>query len=264
MAIVVYQSFRVSDVPEWMERCMVSVKEWALKQGYEYRFFGDELFEFVPGWYRNRINNQIHLVADLARLEIAKQFLNNGYEKAIWIDADVLVFSPEQFTLPLDRSFAFCREMYVSNDENKQLVAYRRVNNAITLMSKGNSFLDFYIDACKNIVAQREKLQHTSVGTSFLTAMNLQFPIDHINQVGLFSPLVMRDIALGKGDALSLYMQAFAAPIYSANLCFTFNGSEASGVNMSPELFAKVISSLCDTRGQVVNQYLQSGKSSQV
>ena len=87
--------------------------------------------------------------------------------------------------------------------------------------------------------------------------MNQQFPIDHINQVGLFSPLVMRDIALGKGDALSLYMQAFAAPVYSANLCFTFNGSEASGVDMSAKLFDQVISNLCDTRGQVVNQYLK-------
>lgn len=260
MAIVVYQSFRVTNVPEWMGRCIASVKEWALKQGYEYRFFGDELFDFVPDWYKNRINNQIHLVADLARLEIAKQFLNNGYEQAIWIDADVLVFAPEQFTLPLDRSFAFCREMYVATDDNKQLVAYKRVNNAITLMSKGNSFLDFYIDACKNIVAQREKLKHTSVGTSFLTAMNQQLPIDHINQVGLFSPLVMHDIALGKGDALSLYMQAFATPIYSANLCFTFNGSKASGVNMSPELFSRVINNLCDTQGQVVNQYLTSNK----
>jgi hypothetical protein len=260
VAIVVYQSFRVTNVPEWMGRCMASVKEWALKRGYEYRFFGDELFDFVPDWYRNRINNQIHLVADLARLEIAKQFLNNGYEQAIWIDADVLVFAPEQFTLPLDRSFAFCREMYIANDDNKQLVAYKRVNNAITLMSKGNSFLDFYIDASKNIVAQREKLKHTSVGTSFLTAMNQQLPIDHINQVGLFSPLVMRDIALGKGDALSLYMQAFATPIYSANLCFTFNNSEASGVNMSPDLFSRVINNLCDTQGQVVNQFLTSNK----
>jgi hypothetical protein len=260
VAIVVYQSFRVTNVPEWMGRCIASVKEWALKQGYEYRFFGDELFDFVPDWYKNRINNQIHLVADLARLEIAKQFLNNGYEQAIWIDADVLVFAPEQFTLPLDRSFAFCREMYVATDDNKQLVAYKRVNNAITLMSKGNSFLDFYIDACKNIVAQREQLKHTSVGTSFLTAMNQQLPIDHINQVGLFSPLVMHDIALGKGDALSLYMQAFATPIYSANLCFTFNGSKASGVNMSPELFSRVINNLCDTQGQVVNQYLTSNK----
>jgi hypothetical protein len=229
-------------------------------QGYNYRFFDDELFDYAPDWYRNRINNQIHLVADLARLNVAKQFLDNGYEKAIWIDADVLVFAPTQFTLPLDKSFSFCREIYVSYDEQSKLVAYRRVNNAITLMTKGSSFLDFYIDTCKSIVANRSKLQHTSVGTSFLTAMNQQIPIDHINQVGLYSPLVMRDIAEGHGDALALYVKAFGAENYAANLCFTFNAVDTLGVKMTPDLFERVIDTLCDTQGQVVNQYLRSEK----
>jgi hypothetical protein len=210
---------------------MESVRQWAKQQGYDYQFFGDEMFDYAPDWYRNRINNQIHLVADLARLEMAKQFLNEGYEKAIWVDADVLVFSPQNFTLPLDKTFSFCREIYVARDQQSELVAYRRVNNAVTLMAKGNSFLDFYIEACKNIVAQRDRLQHTSVGTGFLTAVNQQFAIDHIRSLGLFSPLVMQDIVNGGGDALTLYMKAFSHPVYAGNLCFTFNGSQAQGIS---------------------------------
>lgn len=256
MATIVYQSFRTHDVPEWMSRCMDSVRNWAAQQGYEYRFFGDELFEFVPDWYQNRINNQIHLVADLARLEIAKQFLDEGYEKAILVDADVLVFSPEAFLLPLDKSYSFCREVYVAQDVQSNLVAYKSVNNAVTMMCKGNTFLHLYIDACKHIVAQRSKLQHTSVGTAFLTSMNQQFPIDHIHQLGLFSPLVMRDIVNGSGEALALYMKAFNHPVNAANLCFTFNGTEAKGVKMTPGLFDSVIDGLLESKGRLINQYL--------
>lgn len=43
MKTVVYQSYKTTGVPQWIERCMDTVKKWASKQGYDYRFYDDEV-----------------------------------------------------------------------------------------------------------------------------------------------------------------------------------------------------------------------------
>lgn len=254
MSVVVYQSFRRENVPNWIRRCMESVKSWAKAKGYVYRFYDDEMFEFAPDWYRARIKNQIHLTSDLARLEIARSLMEEGYEQTIWVDADVLIFNPTEFSLPFDRPYAFCKEVYVDSNEQGQLMAHRRVNNAVTLLQKGNSFLDFYIDACKRIVAERNTLRHTSIGTEFLTNLNSQIKLDFIDQVGLFSPLVIADIAKGGGPALSGFISEFSSQINAANLCFTFNNLSVAGIEMKEALFERVIDSLLSSKGEIVNQ----------
>jgi len=51
------------------------------------------------------------LVGDLARLELAKKFLAEGYDRTIWIDADVIVFGSENFNVDIREDFAFCRNI---------------------------------------------------------------------------------------------------------------------------------------------------------
>src|SRR5258706_16177245 len=90
MRTVVYQSYRTNSVPTWITRCLESVREWAKCQGFDYVFIDDRLFEYAPQWYRTKVKDDILLISDLARLKLAKEFLDQKYQRTIWVDADVL------------------------------------------------------------------------------------------------------------------------------------------------------------------------------
>ena len=81
---VVYQSYRTHDVPSWISRCMASVEEWAAQTGADYRFLDDSFLEYAPEWHREKTENDIYLVSDLARLKVAGALLAEGYERTIW------------------------------------------------------------------------------------------------------------------------------------------------------------------------------------
>ena len=68
MKTLVYQSFRTSDVPVWVTRCMKTVRGWAADRGFDYQFFDDRFFEYAPDWYREKVKHHRLLVGDLARL----------------------------------------------------------------------------------------------------------------------------------------------------------------------------------------------------
>lgn len=257
---VVYQSFREHNVPQWINRCMQSVREWAQQQGYEYRFYNDQIFEYVPQWYRDKVNDQIHLVTDLARLQIAQELLSEGFEHAIWMDADVLIFNPSQLRLPLDRPYAFCKEVYIGLNARRQLMSRAGVNNAVMLMSQGNDLLSFYIDSCQQLVKTHERLPHTLVGTEFLSRLQNQRDIAHIHNVGLFSPYVMHDLAFPKpgNPALSMFCRDFGSPIYAANLCLTFNTAALGHKQLEEETYLKAIEFLLNDGGESINQQILS------
>ena len=247
MKTVVYQSYRTSDVPAWIERCLASVRQWAAAQGFDYRFVDDRFFDYAPAWYRTRVSGNILLVSDLARLELAKELLGEGHSRAIWIDADVLVFAPQRFHIDVTQGYAFCRELWLApSAQPGRLVGTLRINNAVSVFAADQRFLDFYIDACERIVrGAQEQLSTLSVGTRFLTELHKLVPFPLIEQVGLFSPVLMRILADGQiSEALTLYQQTTGAPIHAANLCASFRNTLADGVDMTDELYGRVIDHL--------------------
>lgn len=253
MTTVVYQTFRTTDVPAWIERCMASVRKWAQAQGFEYRFLDDSFFQYAPEWYRSRVQNNILLVSDLARLVLAKELLDEGWDRAIWVDADVLVFAPERLRIEVDEGFAFCRELWLApSPQPGQLAGTLRVNNAVSVFAKGNRLLDFYIDACERIVRNAHgELNVLSVGTRFLTDLHRHLAFPLIEQVGLFSPVLMRILAEGHvAQAIRLYRQTAGSPIHAANLCASFRNTQADGVDMSDALYSRVIDNLLSTPTQ--------------
>ncbi len=254
MKTVVYQSYRTTEVPVWIERCLASVRQWAAAQGFEYRFCDDHFFQYAPAWYRNRVQDNILLVADLARLALAKELLEESCERAIWVDADVLVFAPERLRIEVDEGFAFCRELWLApSPQPGQLAGTLRVNNAVSVFVKGNRLLDFYIDACERIVRSAQgELNVLSVGTRFLTDLHrhLSFPL--IEQVGLFSPVLMRILTDGHvAQAIRLYRQTAGSPIHAANLCASFRNTQADGVDMTDALYSRAIDNLLAAPSQV-------------
>ena len=280
MKTVVYQSYRTINVPGWIKYSMSLVEKWASVNGYEYLFIDDRMFDYVPQWYRQKLNNRVLPVSDLARLLIAKEFLSKGYDRTIWIDADLLLFDPDKFEISISGQFALMKEVWVEKNKLGLMTFEQKVCNAISVYTSNNSFLDFYIYVCQEIVKspqnwvyrfgsgnklsvklERLKLSLSKdssyipsdiVGTQFLTQLYKAFDFQLIENTGLFSQILMKEIAYNKHHFLKKYIKLFGNKIYGANLC----GSEV-GKDFSEDIVNKVVDQLISTKGDVVNKYLE-------
>ncbi len=215
METVVFQSFRRVGVPRWIDRCIASVRDWAAARGYAYRFFGDEIFDLLPDFYRLRTADYIQLRTDLARLLAAAQLLAEGHPRVIWLDADVHIFGP--LAIPDARELYFCREVW--DDEV-------RVNNCACVFTQREPFLPFYIAAAQQLMrAAAGKLDPLMVGTRFLTELDRVVPLPKLETIALVAPPVLRDIAAGGGPHLAAYRARFGPVVHAANLCLSFRGN---------------------------------------
>jgi len=245
---IVVQSFRTHDVPEWIGRCVASVQKWTASEHFEYRMMGDELFNLVPDWYRAKAGRHVTVVTDLARLVLIRRFLDEGFGRVIWIDADVIVFDPSALKINLDCSYAYCREIWVKRNSRAGLITAHKVNNSACLFlndSAALAHLDEYIDTCKSMIVRLTKVRdHTEVGTKFLTSLNRERPLHFIPGFGLLSPTILRAVLDCDRGVLSEFVQLQGDTIGAANLCNFLRGSEAG---VTDEMFSAVIDRLVDS-----------------
>ena len=110
---------------------METVPQWAEQRGYEYRFFDDGFFDRVPAWFKERVRQLILPMSDLARLLVARELLDAGFDRVIWVDADVLIFDLERFDVDVTANCAFCRELWLGEVADGTMQIYPRVNNAV-------------------------------------------------------------------------------------------------------------------------------------
>lgn len=245
MKTVVYQSHKPEGGPDWIRRCLDSVRDWAHMRGFDYRFVGDEIFDRVPDWYREKAANRIPVITDLGRLLLARDFLAQGYERTVWLDADVLVFDPDGLDIGVTEEYAFGAEIWIQQEPSGRMRAHRNVHNAISVFTAGNSFLEFYIHACLSVIGRLEGgTPPQIVGPKLLTALHniIGFPL--ITDVGMLSPLVLRDIAAGSGPALDLLKEQTPGPLAAANLCSSLVGTARDGVAVTDELMDRVCTRL--------------------
>lgn len=142
---VVLQTFRTDQVPSWMLTAMASVRRWASLRGYDYAFTDDAFFSYAPPWVHERSGEQIFPVTDVARLYYLKDYLAKGYERAVWIDADVLIFDQATFDIDVPSGYAFSREVMMGSDRSEHIHFSRpSLNNAVMFFREGNPMLDFY------------------------------------------------------------------------------------------------------------------------
>ena len=257
MKTIVYQSYRTEDVPGWITRCLKTVRRWADHKGFEYEFIDDRLFDYVPKWFREKVGENKLLMSDLARLELAREFLGSGYKRTIWIDADIVVFDPDRFDIEVIEEYRFCREVWIERTQEGTGRALGRVNNAVTVFVASNSMLDFYIHACKSMIGNRSgEFPNIFIGTTFLTHLHkaLRFPL--IDNVGLFSPPVTTDLAAGGGDMVDAYMKAFGRPLQAGNLCASFRNKNYNGIIMTDSVYDRAIDHLLETEGNLLNDRL--------
>ena len=241
---LVYQSFRKHDVPDWIQRSLESVQSWTKKEGYDYRFIDDELFEYAPDWYRRKVKDNVQLVSDISRLILARRFLSEGYERVIWIDADLLVFDPVHFSVETEEGVHFCREIWTDANLEGNVIHQKKINNSICVFHRGNVFLDFYIEACLKLVADRTEIPQVLVGTTFLTTLKEIYPFPEITNVGIISPALVHDLLTENKRFLTKYLEWHAAPMFAANLCGSMQHQVFNGLEIDDSKMAAVVQKL--------------------
>ena len=202
---LVIQSHR-SPLPfNWLQECIDSVSKWAAFSQFGYRFYGDEIFDLVESPIRQKLEQRPVILSDLARLKALQKGLTDGYQTVIWCDADFLIFKPEDFILPQPK-FALGRELWVQQSDSGKLRLYRKVHNAFMMFRRDNHFLDFYADAAESLIKRNQgKMSPQFIGPKLLTALHNIVTCPVMEQAGMLSPLVMRDLLADQGDALDLF-----------------------------------------------------------
>ena len=167
--VIVLQSFRNYDVPSWIYRCQDSVKNFALEQGYQYEFLGDEFFDFAPQWAREVCAQNIWSLSDICRLEWMKKCLADKVDVVIWADIDILIFDQRQIILELEKSFGFSYELYFDTEG-----AHHGLNNAFMFFSRGSDMLERYLDfSYERLKAEANKTERTGIGPDLLRTMEI-------------------------------------------------------------------------------------------
>lgn len=218
---IVIQSHRQPLPNPWLQTCVDSVVNWSKLNSYDYYFIGDELFKYLSAEILAKTELQPIIATDLARLSVLQEYLSKGYETVVWCDADFIIFSPDKFQLS-EEAYAVGREVWIQEDTNDQniLVANTKVHNAFMMFKKGNTFLNFYTETAERLVVNNTgKMSPQYIGPKLLTAIHnvVQCPV--LETAGMLSPLVVKDIAAGGGQALDLFNQKSLHPIHAANVC---------------------------------------------
>jgi len=236
---------------------MNGVSNWSAYKNFDYRFVDDQIFDLVPIAYRNKTKGRLPVLSDLARLIMARDLIFEGYEKVIWIDADVLIFDQDHFDIINEEDFCFCREIWIQHSANGGVKVFRNVHNAVCFFVKGNSFLEFYIDACLQVVEGIENnkaMVNQLVGPKLLTSLHNMIGYPLIENVGMFSPLVLQDIESQMGGtALDLLIHELPAPMQAANLCSSLVGGVVDGIDLNHTKMERIVDLLLKTKGGKLN-----------
>jgi hypothetical protein len=212
-----------------MEPCIASIRNWAGINGFDYQFIDDELFSVLDEALLSRFSSQTVILTDMARLLWLRKYLQQDYHTVVWFDADFLVFEPDKLKL-LQANYALGREVWVQKDKNNRLKAYTKVHNAFLMFRKGNAFLDFYIETAEKLLKLNEgNVPPQFIGPKLLTALHNIARCPVMETAGMLSPLVIRDILDGGGDALRLFRKQSASEIYAANLGASVVAKEGIG-----------------------------------
>ena len=172
----------------WLKICQDSVRTWAVKQGFEYRFLDDHLFDYLPSAeLLSRYN--VVIVSDLARLRWLRYLLLD-YDQVIWCDADFLIIDVDGFK-PVKSSYALGREVWVDQTTDGQLKAFKKVHNAYLQFDRGNAFLDFYIETAEHLLERNTGgVPNQFVGPKLLTALHNVAGLTVHEQAGMLSPVL--------------------------------------------------------------------------
>lgn len=199
----------------WIERCLQSVAHWAERSGLERRLIGDELFDPVPASWRAAAGPEKLPLTDYARLLWIERLLGEGYERVIWLDADVLMLDMNFVPPPGD---FFCREMWVYRRPDGRDGALDSINNCAMGFVSGSALLDWYRTACAEAPSEKP-LSRLALGPDMLKRRHRASPLPWTEAIPTLSPLMIRGILRGDKELLETFLWEWKAPMAAAHLC---------------------------------------------
>jgi hypothetical protein len=250
MKTVVLQSFRTTDVPDWISRCLASVRSWAARSGYEYEFTDDSIFALCGAEYLARAENNPRTITNLARLELAKARLSAGYDRAIWLDADVFVFAPDRLKINLRSGYAFGLEVWVSVQADGEILRRRTVHNAAFVFTKDQVDLDFFISTIRHVVMTRKITSNRQVGVWLVSGLVQPFAFPVLTQIGMLGPHMLQAIVEDRSLLLKAFAELTLTGVFAANLCLSLQ--DQSGLT----LLQSAMDRLEATGGEIINRYV--------
>jgi hypothetical protein len=251
MKTLVIQSFRTTNVPDWIRRCLDSVRAWAGSSGFDYSLVDDSAFALCGAEYLARVGRNMRAIINLSRLELVKDAHRRGYDRAIWIDADVLVFHPELFTIDLVEGYAFARETWVTRVEDRWR-AITNVNNCVFACMRDQPDLEMLIQLTRHIGVHRKIEKSLQTGTYLLTGLQQSLAFETLDNIGMFSNRAVLALAHNDEDAIAAQAIGHLTPVFAANLC----ASDRDPPPVSGHEADTVVDRLLETKGDVVNRWL--------
>jgi len=258
MKTVVYQSFRTENVPPWIDACMATVRAWAERQRFFYRFFDDRFFDLVPPELRSRASAHKFLLADYARLVAARELLAEGYDRAIWVDADVVVFDSEKFTIDIISGHAFCREVWLDRVYLGFPQFQLTVNNSVCVFCRDETFSASYLESARKILTGSAPITPFAIGTQWLLEQYQQAAFPLLTSVGIFDPEMVCRYLANDGSFLRPYLRFQTSPVYAINLCHSKSAHNATSGRLTPEAALNAVERLLSDRGASLNRWYKS------
>jgi len=251
---IVIQTFRNHNIPVWIQRCLDSVQNWARLHKHEYSLAGDEFYDLAGPEYLARGGKNPQAITNLARLVATRQRLDTGYQRVIWMDADVFVFDPTKlvFDFPaesLTTGYAFGREVWLDREAGVTRTAPPIPHNAATFFTQSAVDLDMLITLIRHIDAKRHIVSNYQVGVRLLSGLQYSLMFPTFSHVGMFSPLLLRALVDSDEKTLRFYGQAYHYQTFAANLCLSLQ------YLVTEDVLLRVMDQLEAAGGDVINKY---------
>lgn len=220
MRVLVLQSEKPPPRAEWRRACLASVRSWAAAQGYEYRFIGDELFDPIPDNLRQACQGACRGVVlpltDIGRLLWLQNLLDDGWDRVIWLDADILIFDPG---LRIEAE-AVGREIWISKGLRDGFRAAESVNNCVLSMSARSPLLTRLLNATlAEAEAFRSPPHPRALGPDLFRRLHAAQPLPLAPDIAMASPPMVAGLADGDPAALAAHHAFWRGPVRAANLC---------------------------------------------
>lgn len=214
--VLVLQSDKPPPRAAWRRLCLASARSWAAGQGYGYRFLGDELFDPIPENVRLACQDVVLPLTDIGRLLWLQKLLEEGWNRVIWLDADILIFGPD---LRIEAE-AVGREVWISKGLKEGFRAAESVNNCVLSMTAKSPLLARLLDATLSEAATFRAPPHPrTLGPDLFRRLHRAQPLPVAADIAMASPPMIASFADGDPAALAAHHSVWKEPVRAANLC---------------------------------------------
>lgn len=254
---IVLQAWDEPPVPEWIERCLASVRYWSSLQKFPYKFVPRGQLERPPQWFRQRCGSRRGPVVDLAPLLLMQDLFDQGYGKVIWIDADVLVFDAPR--LRIDGAQGMLALYQVTPGHSPGGGAVAAVNGSVLAAEKNHPVFNFYRHALEESVRNLhgDDMAQDLAGSALLTRIARIVPIECLTTVGRLAPAMLADLARHDDRLASDYILRHGFPLAAATLGHSRHAEIAPSRQAEFDaLQLAAAERLIATRGDCINRLL--------